>query len=168
MEAAMRRFRVDTALGPVWLGWTAAGLACVALPGSPACPGVDAVPSPWVASLAARLAAHLAGTPQDFSDVPLDTAGWPPFFAAARAAARRVPAGSVATYGDLARAAGRPGAARAAGRAMATNPVPLVVPCHRVVGAGGALGGFSGGGVDVKRRLLALEGASLPPPSVRP
>lgn len=71
----------------------------------------------------------------------------------------RVPYGEVLTYGEVARRVGRPGGARAVGGALARNPLPLVVPCHRVVAAGGGLGGFSAaGGVEVKRRLLALEG----------
>jgi len=73
-----------------------------------------------------------------------------------------VPYGAVTTYGELARRAGKPGAARAVGGAMAANPLPLVVPCHRVLAAGGKLGGFSGGeGVELKRRLLRLEGVRL-------
>lgn len=69
----------------------------------------------------------------------------------------RIPRGRVRTYGDIARAVGNPGAARAVGQLMARNPVCLAVPCHRVVGSGGRLGGFTGG-LDRKRRLLALEG----------
>ncbi len=71
-----------------------------------------------------------------------------------------IPAGTAITYGELARRIGRPGAARAVGRANGANPVPLVIPCHRVVAANG-LGGYSGGGEKIKRRLLELEGCSL-------
>lgn len=67
-----------------------------------------------------------------------------------------IPFGEVKTYGELARALGRPGAARAVGAAAARNPLPVIIPCHRLVGAGGALTGFSGG-LDVKRQLLELE-----------
>jgi len=82
----------------------------------------------------------------------------PPFFARVYDACRRVGYGQVVTYGELARMAGRPGAARAVGAAMAGNPVPLIVPCHRVVAANGRLGGFSAaGGTALKRRLLGLE-----------
>ncbi len=70
---------------------------------------------------------------------------------------RMAPPGVTTTYGELALAAGRPGAARAVGTAMARNPVPIVVPCHRVLAAGGGLGGY-GGGLDMKRSLLAIEG----------
>ncbi len=69
---------------------------------------------------------------------------------------RRVPYGETASYGDIARRAGRPRAARAVGRAVATNPLPLVIPCHRVVGSNGSLTGF-GGGLVLKRELLRLE-----------
>ena len=71
-----------------------------------------------------------------------------------------VPFGEITTYGRMARAAGSPRAARAAGNALGSNPIPIVVPCHRVLHADGTLGGYSGG-LDRKRILLALEG-SLP------
>lgn len=75
----------------------------------------------------------------------------------------QVPYGEVVTYGEVATRAGRPGAARAVGQAMAHNPLPLVVPCHRVVAANGGLGGFSAeGGLQLKRRLLGLEGVTPP------
>lgn len=85
-----------------------------------------------------------------------DRSGLTPFAAGTMEALRRVPAGTTVTYGGLARLAGRPGAARAVGNVMASNPVPLLVPCHRVVAAAG-LGGFSGG-LDLKKKLLRLEG----------
>jgi O-6-methylguanine DNA methyltransferase len=73
-------------------------------------------------------------------------------------AAREIPAGATATYGELARRVGTPRDARAVGRALGMNPFPIVVPCHRVIAAGGKLGGFSApGGVATKRRMLAIE-----------
>ena len=73
-----------------------------------------------------------------------------------------VPAGATVSYGELASKVGSPGAARAVGRAMAANPVPLIVPCHRVLAAGAKAGGFSAyGGVRTKDRLLAIEGAAI-------
>jgi len=70
-----------------------------------------------------------------------------------------IPAGETLTYGQVAELAGSPGAARAVGQVMANNPVPLVIPCHRVVGSAGGLGGFSApGGIETKRRLLKVEG----------
>ncbi len=77
-------------------------------------------------------------------------------------ALREIPYGETRTYGDIARRIGRPTAARAVGAANGRNPVPIVVPCHRVVAAGGKLGGF-GGGLELKRRLLLLEGARSVP-----
>ncbi len=72
-----------------------------------------------------------------------------------------IPFGEVKTYGEVARALGRPGAARAVGAAAGRNPLPVIIPCHRLIGSGGALTGFSAG-TEVKRRLLELEGAALP------
>lgn len=73
-----------------------------------------------------------------------------------------VPFGETVSYGELAEMAGRPGAARAVGNVMSRNPVPIVVPCHRVVAAGGRIGGYGPSGVSTKRFLLALEGVELP------
>jgi methylated-DNA-[protein]-cysteine S-methyltransferase len=73
----------------------------------------------------------------------------------------RIPFGETRSYAEIARAIGRPGAARAVGRANGANPIPIVVPCHRVIGADGSLTGF-GGGLETKSRLLELEGAALP------
>jgi methylated-DNA-[protein]-cysteine S-methyltransferase len=85
-----------------------------------------------------------------------------PFSVRVYEAARRVPPGCTVSYGELARAAGSPGAARAVGRAMATNPFPIVIPCHRVLASGGKAGGFSAyGGVATKDRLLAIEKAPV-------
>jgi methylated-DNA-[protein]-cysteine S-methyltransferase len=75
---------------------------------------------------------------------------------------RDVAFGETVSYGELAEMAGRPGAARAVGNAMSRNPVPIVVPCHRVVAAGGRIGGYGPSGVGTKRFLLALEGVDLP------
>jgi methylated-DNA-[protein]-cysteine S-methyltransferase len=74
---------------------------------------------------------------------------------------RDVPYGETVSYGELAEMAGKPGAARAVGNAMSRNPVPIVVPCHRVVAAGGRIGGYGPSGVGTKRFLLALEGVQL-------
>jgi methylated-DNA-[protein]-cysteine S-methyltransferase len=89
---------------------------------------------------------------------PLDLGAATPLARAVYAALARTAAGDVLTYGGLARRIGRPRAARAVGRALGRNPVPLVVPCHRVIRAGGGLGGFScPGGLRLKRRLLDFE-----------
>ena len=100
-----------------------------------------------------------AGGPGDPCRVPVSLEGLPPFASKVYAALREVPAGATVTYGELARRAGSPGAARAVGRAMATNPLAPFVPCHRVVGASGALTGYSApGGLRLKARLLREEG----------
>jgi methylated-DNA-[protein]-cysteine S-methyltransferase len=118
---------------------------------------------------AARLIrAHLAGEDVDLSTIALDEHGMTPFRREVYAAARRIPRGTLATYAELARTAGSPNGARAVGRAMATNPWPLVVPCHRVVGTEGDLTGFSApGGTRTKAELLRIEGY-VPPASAGP
>jgi len=107
--------------------------------------------------LGARLAAYFAGAPDDFADVELDLSWCTAFQDAVARALRRVPYGETVTYGELAALAGHPGAHRAAGTFCAFNRYPIVVPCHRVVAAGG-IGGYGSLGVAYKRRLLALEG----------
>jgi len=106
---------------------------------------------------ATQLCEYLAGTRTAF-DLQVDLSWVTPFRRAVLTECARIPRGQVATYGELARRVGRPSAFRAVGNAMHTNPIPIVIPCHRVLGANGSLTGF-GGGLDVKRRLLELEGA---------
>lgn len=104
-----------------------------------------------------RLTAYFAGDLDALSHIVTDTAGAPPFFSAAWNACRSIPAGETRSYRWLADAAGNPDAVRAAGQAMAKNPLPLVIPCHRVIGSGGSLHGYGGGGIAVKSWLLDLE-----------
>jgi methylated-DNA-[protein]-cysteine S-methyltransferase len=101
---------------------------------------------------------YFAGSRRDF-DLPLDLRV-APFHADVLAQLARVPYGQTETYGALAAKAGRPKAARAVGTVMNRNPIPIVLPCHRIVGANGTLTGYAGG-LDVKLRLLQLEGAML-------
>ncbi|HWB57541.1 MAG TPA: methylated-DNA--[protein]-cysteine S-methyltransferase [Gaiellaceae bacterium] len=110
--------------------------------------------------LAERIRAYFRGLPVGFDDVELDLDWATPFQAAVADVLRRVPRGDVVTYGELAALAGYPNAQRAAGTFCAGNRFPLVVPCHRVVGASG-LGTYGSLGLDYKRRLLALEGVEL-------
>jgi methylated-DNA-[protein]-cysteine S-methyltransferase len=110
-----------------------------------------------VAPVAGQLEAYLDGRRTAF-DMPLDWRLARPFQRVVLARTVAIPYGETATYATVAAAAGRPRAARAAGRALATNPLCVVVPCHRVVPAAGGVGGYAGG-ADVKRRLLALVGA---------
>jgi methylated-DNA-[protein]-cysteine S-methyltransferase len=107
--------------------------------------------------LTQRLIAFFRGVDVCFDDVPLDFEDEAPFHQALAATLRQVPRGEVVTYGELAALAGRPRAARAAGTFCAQNRLPVFVPCHRVVAAGG-LGGYGSLGLEYKRRLLALEG----------
>jgi methylated-DNA-[protein]-cysteine S-methyltransferase len=108
--------------------------------------------------LRARIQAYFAGERVNFK-AKLDLSRLTPFQRTVLRACRRIPYGRTASYADLARAAGRPAAARAVGGVMARNPVPLLIPCHRVVRRDGALGGFSSPqGINQKRRMLALEG----------
>ncbi|MBI2864322.1 MAG: methylated-DNA--[protein]-cysteine S-methyltransferase [Chloroflexi bacterium] len=108
------------------------------------------------ADLRSRLCDYFRGIPVTFSD-PLDLSGATPFRRAAWEAARTIPYGETRSYAWLAGTLGKPGGARAVGQAMGANPVPLIVPCHRVVGSDGGLCGF-GGGLDLKAHLLRLEG----------
>ncbi|HEX6140656.1 MAG TPA: methylated-DNA--[protein]-cysteine S-methyltransferase [Candidatus Limnocylindria bacterium] len=104
-----------------------------------------------------ELEGYFAGERRSFA-TPVDWSLVRGFAVGVLRATARVPFGSVTTYRDVAAAAGSPRAARAAGNALGSNPIPIVVPCHRVVHAGGGLGGYTGG-LERKRRLLALEGA---------
>jgi methylated-DNA-[protein]-cysteine S-methyltransferase len=107
-----------------------------------------------------RFERYFAGEAVPFTDVEVDGDGWTSFQQDVAAAIRDVPYGDVLSYSDLARAAGYPRAQRAAGTFCAGNRFPLVLPCHRVVGASG-IGSYGSLGIDYKRRLLALEGVSL-------
>jgi len=112
-----------------------------------------------LASIAEQLQAYFAGTRLRF-DAPLDLDQLTPFQTSVLQTARRIPPGSVWTYGRVARTLGKPQASRAVGQALGRNPVPIVIPCHRVIGSDGGLGGYSGGGgLESKKFLLQLEGA---------
>jgi methylated-DNA-[protein]-cysteine S-methyltransferase len=161
----------DTAIGRCAVAWTAAGVTAVVLPEcSDAATGARlrrlrpgaraASPSAEAARAIAAIVALLRGEPSDSADVPLDTTGIPAFHRRVYEAVRAVAPGATSTYGAIARALGEPGAARAVGQALGRNPFVLLVPCHRVVAAGGRPGGFSApGGLATKRRLLAIEGS---------
>lgn len=164
----------DTPLGACGLVWSSRGLVRVVLPGGRAGEArvrlqsfhpeaEETEPPRWVEREAARLRRHLGGKPQQFGNARIDPdALVNGFFGSVYRALQEVPAGRTVTYSELAALAGSPGASRAVGQAMARNPLPLLVPCHRVLAAGGKPGGFSAaGGVSTKRRLLELEGAVL-------
>ena len=114
----------------------------------------------WSSELRMRLQSYAAGERVDFSDVAIYGDSASPFRGAVISAVRNIGWGRTRTYGDVAAEAGSAGAARAVGQVMAANPLPLIIPCHRVIGAGGRLGGYSARtGLTMKRRLLALERA---------
>ena len=117
-------------------------------------------PSEHARLLAEALARYEAGGPPDWPDLPLDFSGLSEFQRAALDELLQIAPGTTRTYGELAALLGRPKGAQAVGRAMAANPFPVIYPCHRVVGANGAMTGFSaGGGIGTKKLLLRLEGA---------
>ncbi len=160
----------ETAIGACGVAWTDAGILAVQLPE----PTLDAtlatldrrcaaVPASVVPEAVSRAIADmvglLAGAPLDLSAIGLDMSRVPPFHRRVYDVARSIPRGRTMTYGDVAMTMGAPGAARAVGQALGRNPFAIIVPCHRVVGAGGRSGGFSApGGVSTKRRMLAIEG----------
>jgi len=123
---------------------------------------VEAPDSPLLAEAIRQVRTYFAGERRDF-ELPLDWSLISGFNRQVlRELASGVPFGTVVGYGDLAGRVGQPGAAQAVGVAMGSNPLPVVVPCHRVVESDGGIGGF-GGGLETKRKLLAREGV-LPEP----
>jgi methylated-DNA-[protein]-cysteine S-methyltransferase len=162
----------ETALGHCAVAWSAGGLVLVLLPEERAGalrarlgrrrPDAREAELPAAVGLARDgIAALLRGAPSDLSGVALDMSGVPPFDRQVYEVARTIPAGETRSYGDIAARLGDPSWARGVGRALGRNPFALVVPCHRVLAAGGAIGGFSArGGIATKRRLLAIEAAS--------
>jgi methylated-DNA-[protein]-cysteine S-methyltransferase len=155
--------RWDAPIGPVWLAATAQGICAVGIGESEAafrarlaCAGwalvLDAAP---LAPAVEELSEYFAGRRRQFS-VPLDLVGGTAFDRRVWAAIAAIPYGETCTYSALAAAVGCREGARAVGRACGRNPLPLFIPCHRVVRSDGALGGY-GGGVAVKAALLALE-----------
>ena len=159
MDAA--NFRHDTPHGPIYGYLTDEGLRELRLP-DPAHPihpyMLHSRPNHILGRRLMRLFAdYFAGVAVDFSEVPLDPSFGTVFQRSVWEALRAIPYGQTLSYGALAARVGKPGAARAVGSALGENPLCIVVPCHRVLAAGGKLGGFSAG-LDWKRRLLRLEG----------
>ena len=134
-------------------------------------PGAEpGVPPPMVIEAVAAVRRYFEGAETDFSGLELDLDDQDAFFGRIYAAARRVGWGRTTTYGALAKGLGAgPEAARDVGQAMARNPVPLIIPCHRVLAAGGRIGGFSApGGAAAKIRMLELEGVHVEPSQAAP
>ncbi|TWT34448.1 methylated-DNA--[protein]-cysteine S-methyltransferase [Blastopirellula retiformator] len=108
--------------------------------------------------IVALLQQYAAGEPVDLTEIEIDLSGYPPFATRVYQQCRKIRPGTTLSYGELAAKAGSPNAARAVGSAMAKNRITLVIPCHRVVAAGGKLGGYSAPeGLPLKKRLLKLE-----------
>jgi methylated-DNA-[protein]-cysteine S-methyltransferase len=167
----------ETAHGFCGIAWNGNGIARFQLPSLSAeaternllrrVPGAaPGTPPPEVLAVIDAARRYFAGEAIDFSDVPVDLGGQDDFFRRIYEALRKIGWGQTTTYGTLAREldAG-PEAAKEVGIAMARNPVPLIIPCHRCLAAGGKLGGFSApGGTESKLRMLDLEGVHLGPP----
>lgn len=169
--SAQRFVLFDTIIGRCGVAWGDRGLIGLQLPESS--PGAawaklrkrfpDAVedePTAEIEAIIERVRGLLAGGRDDLTDIPLDLDGQPAFNLRVYEIARAITPGETSTYGEVAKAMGEPGAARAVGKALGENPWPIVVPCHRVLGASGNMGGFSApGGAETKARLLTLEKA---------
>lgn len=165
-----------TALGVCALAWGADGIVAVQLPedsetatlermlrGRTVAPGAAQAPLPAdVQATVEGIQALLAGAPRDLREVALDMSGISPFHQRVYAMARAIAPGQTLTYGEVAEALGDKALSRAVGQALGANPFAPVVPCHRVLAAGGRFGGFSaGGGALTKLRMLEIEGAAL-------
>jgi methylated-DNA-[protein]-cysteine S-methyltransferase len=176
-EAAQRYHVFETAMGFCGIAWSDVGIARFQLPTKTAeatdrlmlrrAPGAElGIPPGDVAAVIEAAKRYFAGEEMDFTSVRVDLAGQDAFFAQIYGALRQVGWGRTTTYGALAKevGAGRE-AARDVGEAMAKNPAPLIIPCHRVLAAGGKIGGFSApGGSKTKARMLELEGVRVGPP----
>jgi methylated-DNA-[protein]-cysteine S-methyltransferase len=161
----------ETAIGHCGIAWGKDGIVGLQLPEAsvtatrtrmrkrfPA--ATESTPPRDVVRAVRNVTALLGGKRVDLSDVVLDMNGVPPFHRRAYDAARKIPAGVTRSYGELATKLGSPNSSRAVGQAMGRNPFPIVVPCHRVLAAGGRAGGFTAaGGIDTKMRMLEIEGA---------
>ena len=162
----------DTKLGTAGIAWSDDGITRFRLPDpNPAAAerdiktkGTPAEPPAAIAAVVAEAKRYFAGERIDFSAITLDLKSVDPFRRTIYNALRKVGFGETVTYGELAKRAGanEPQAAQDVGVAMARNPVPLIIPCHRVLAAGGKIGGFSAPGrTETKQRMLALEGVFI-------
>jgi O-6-methylguanine DNA methyltransferase len=163
----------DTALGWCGLAWSAHGVTGAQLPEPRESdarahllrrfPGAcEAAPPPEVARARDGIVALLRGEASRLDAIALDMAGVPDFHRRVYEVARTIPPGGTLSYGEIAARLGEPALARDVGQALGENPFSLIVPCHRVIAAGGKLGGFSArGGTTTKLRLLAIEGARV-------
>jgi methylated-DNA-[protein]-cysteine S-methyltransferase len=163
-----------TPIGDVGIAWSDAGLSGILIPEASSDEtrrrmverfpsATERPPSPAIREAMDLIAAIVSGERVDASAVALDMEGVPEFSRRVYEVTAAIPMGRTMTYGEIAARLGDAGASRAVGQALGRNPFPIVVPCHRVLAAGGRSGGFSApGGVATKRRLLEIEGAQLP------
>ncbi len=168
----MKYCLIDTEIGTFGLGWTEKGIARAALPDSKAGAvaqrmakfgSQSAAPEEEIAELVADIQAYGRGERIEFDEVPLDLDGQSEFHRRVYEAILTLGWGETTTYGDIARRLGDVALSRAVGAALGANPVPLIVPCHRVLGSHGKSGGFSApGGAGSKMKMLALEKAASP------
>jgi len=167
MSGEIKHIIFTTSMGWVGVSASAEGLLCIALPqrssqqarhllGEMA--GCAIRPDSWFNDLIQRLSAYFSGDEVTFPD-ELDLSGTTPFQRRVWEAARLIPYGETRSYAWVARWVGKPEAARAVGQALARNPLPVIIPCHRVIASDGKLGGFSDG-LGMKRRLLRLEASA--------
>ena len=173
MNASFTLF--ETAIGRCGIAWGERGIVGVWIPESDERrtrarilrrqpEAVEGAPPSEVRGAIAEITALLAGDRRDLAAIPLDFDGVADFPRRVYEIARSIPPGETLTYGDVARRLGDPRRAREVGQALARNPFPIVVPCHRVLAANGRSGGFSApGGVSTKLRLLEIEGAEALP-----
>ncbi|HKQ64375.1 MAG TPA: methylated-DNA--[protein]-cysteine S-methyltransferase [Methylomirabilota bacterium] len=164
----------ETPIGVCGIVWGDRGVVAVQLPEANEAaararlgrdyPGArESAPPPDVERAREAIVALLRGEPSDLSFVELDMSRVAPFNQRVYEIARTIPPGSTLTYGEIAARMGKPGAARDVGAVLGQNPFSIIVPCHRVVAAGGKIGGFSArGGVRTKLRLLSIEGVQAP------
>ena len=165
----------DTALGAFGIGWTDAGVARIQLPGLESAVLLSRIkrdgaragePPRQIEALINRIEDYADGASVDFAGVPLDLSGVPDFNRRAYALLLDTGWGQTTTYGALARELGGVTLSRAVGAAMGANPIPLIIPCHRVLASDGRPGGFSApGGAGAKLRMLELEGVSVGTPA---
>ena len=163
----------ETAIGWCGIAWNGRGIAGVQLPEADEqhtrkrmlqrfSAAGEAIPPPEIRRVVENIVVLLDGEPSDLSDAELDMDGVPPFNRRVYEVARSIPPGGTLSYGQVAASLGAPGAALAVGQALGQNPFPILVPCHRVLAAGGKIGGFSAhGGTATKQRMLTLEGVPV-------
>lgn len=163
----------ETDIGPCGIAWSKSGVTRFQLPEATreaterrlqaaANRPTVAAPPPGIARAIVDLQRYFTGEQAELTHIAVDLTGVSPFYSRVYEATRQIGWGETLTYGELAQRAGSPGAARGIGQAMSRNPIPVIIPCHRVLASGNKIGGFSAfGGTTSKERLLGLEGVRV-------